>query len=512
MKLHNCKVTNFGSYKELEFDFSNVGLGLISGPTGSGKSTFQDIVSWILFGVTPKGGTVDEVRSWQSEEATEGCLDLDIKSLGSISVYRKRGKSNENDLYWTWHNDEVEHIKHRGKDLQDTQKLLNENLGVAEEVYNIATCYNEFSISGQFFRLNKAKRKEVFETIASLEFPKRLGENIKEYKHAIKALLLESEHKLRESQYKHDYNETQIQELHKLIDSYVETKQNKIASLQSKLVIIANNEQVLADYKIIRQRKKVLSSQKFECDKCGQGLKNSELIELMKQESQIIKEITATDKLEANNQAINTKLGELHVETNPYMSQLSAKVKLCPELKNTVEKLTKYVDQLKVDSSSLEQLYRLNIKLRAELLRKAVKSIQNETNRYLETYFDSEIKVTFSVTDNDNIDIVIQKNGHECSYTQLSKGQRGLLKLCFSVSVMKIVANRIGQHFNTLLFDESLDGLDTELKIKAFALFQELSKSHQSILVIDHCNELKEMFDKRYEVELINDHSVIHEQ
>lgn len=510
MKLHKCKVTNFGSYKELEFDFPSVGLGLISGPTGSGKSTFQDIVSWILFGVTPKGGTVDEVRSWQSDEPTKGHLILETWSGETISVCRIRGKPNENDLFFT--NENKLCASSRGKDLQDTQKLLNEKLGVTEEVYNIATCYNEFSLIGGFFRLNKAKRKEVFETIASLEFPKKLGEKAQVKKAEVKKELQVLESKLKESEYKYNYNQSQIQEITELRDGYHRFKVINLAKLEAKLSSIPDRDKVDLDYRNIRHQKKLLQMQKSECDKCGQSIKNSELIELMKRESEILKRMSSIDMIEANNEAIHRKLDELKFETNPYESQLNNKVKLILPFKQDVEDLSKEVNQFKTELLSLEQLSDLTVKLRAELLRKSVSTIQNETNRYLETYFDSEIKVTFSVTNNDNIDIVIQKNEYECSYTQLSKGQRGLLKLCFSISVMEVVANRVGQHFSTLLFDESLDGLDTELKIKAFALFQELSKSHESILVIDHCNELKEMFDKRYEVELVNDHSVIHEQ
>jgi ABC-type lipoprotein export system ATPase subunit len=97
-------VTNFGSYKHLEFDFNSNGLTLISGPTGSGKSTLCDIVPWILFGRTSKGGAVDEVRSWDAEEATTGTL-----MLHGISITRSR---KPNDLTIDGR---------RGKDLNDTQ-------------------------------------------------------------------------------------------------------------------------------------------------------------------------------------------------------------------------------------------------------------------------------------------------------------------------------------------------------------------------------------------------------
>jgi len=157
----------------------------------------------------------------------------------------------------------------------------------------------------------------------------------------------------------------------------------------------------------------------------------------------------------------------------------------------------------------LDQLYDLSFKLRGELLRQSIKHVEVNTNRLLETYFDSALRVSFELSKLDDLNVTIAKNGNECSYRQLSKGQRGLLKLCFSISIMEIAANKAGLKFETLFFDEALDGLDTELKLKAYNLFAELEKSHSSVLVIDHNSELQSLFTKQYHVKLVNEESEI---
>jgi DNA repair exonuclease SbcCD ATPase subunit len=73
MRILSCQAQNFGSYKELNLDLADIGLSLVYGRTGSGKSTLPDVVAWTLFGTTAKDGAADDVRSWQAgSEAYRG--------------------------------------------------------------------------------------------------------------------------------------------------------------------------------------------------------------------------------------------------------------------------------------------------------------------------------------------------------------------------------------------------------------------------------------------------------
>lgn len=167
MKVLSCSLQNFASYESLEFNFNDQGLCLIEGPTGSGKSTLCDAIPWVLFGRTAKGGTVNEVLSWPGDKLTSAELLL---STGE-TIYRSRGpKAGDNDcLILSLKGDPI-----RGKDLQDTQKLINNLLGFDYDLYLSAVYFHEFSQTAQFFTTTAKNRRAICEQIVDLSLAKRL--------------------------------------------------------------------------------------------------------------------------------------------------------------------------------------------------------------------------------------------------------------------------------------------------------------------------------------------------
>src|SRR5258706_10723800 len=93
--------------------------------------------------------------------------------------------------------------------------------------------------------------------------------------------------------------------------------------------------------------------------------------------------------------------------------------------------------------------------------------------------------------------------------TQLSKGQRQLLKLCFSVSVMQAVSNQHGISFKQLFFDESLDGLDENFKLKACTMLENLALDDTGVYLVEHSMSVKAMINNKYKVGLVNGSSQI---
>jgi DNA repair exonuclease SbcCD ATPase subunit len=534
MIIKDMHLENFGSYTKLDYDFHSKGLSLVYGPTGAGKSTLLDGPMWVLFGITAKDGAADDVRAWISDESTTGELTLEINQ-SILHITRIRGT--KNDLYWS-ENERWDVI--RGKDATETQKMLNERLGLTAYLYTLGAYYNEFSPTGQFFTDKAADRRTMFDSLADLSFPTTLSANIVINKKELKTNLNGVEHQLSKEKGKLEYIKNSIidtklqaskwEDEHQILmknikwkETFFETERQKdLQILEHKFVTwdIAREDEV----KKLRERH-VVNAAAVElsktCPQCKfiREVDYMDLIGLQDKCDDTIDNILAIKNpiardIEVVKSKVNPYTEQVEIlvaQENPFKGQVNKNTEDFSSIEANIIYHTGIVEAFKHKLSSLVQLQGLVDFLRGELIKSNIKNIESETNRYLETYFDAEFRVIFSVVEPDKLDIIIYKSGHECSYKQLSKGQRSLLKLCFSLSVMKATSNKVGVHFDFIGMDEALDGMDEEMKLKTFRLFSELSKHHSTVIVIDHDKGLQNLFDRKFEVSMNADISSIEE-
>lgn len=563
MRILNGKFVNFGSYDHLDFDFSSLGLALVFGKTGSGKSTIPDMVSWTLYGQTAKDGNVDEVRSWTNlNEPTIGSISIDT-GTGKIVVVRTRGRATENDLYWA--EGHIDNTAIRGKDLNDTQRLLAGRLGIDSDLYFLGTYFHEFSSTGLFFTAKAKDRRAVFEKIANLELASRLGSVAADTRASSRKsldILLANSNRLqgrRESIHKgyedsirrrnefNDATNERIREYELKSSSFEKIKDEKIEALNLKIHLWEEKlENQILNKKLEARslEKRTVPREQLEqeirtlkeeppCKTCGQSIAADTINKRVEQQviNQLLLQKLDFAKLLLRNLEEEENPWYAHIEPtineeNTYALHIEEEKKKINPFKAQVEKLEKElsgitgelallqseIDTLEAKISNLTRLYDLSFELRGELVKQSVQNVQNSTNRYLEKYFDSEIRVGFALEGSDDLTVSIQKSGYDCSYKQLSRGQRALLRMTFVVSIMKAAANNAAVHFDNLFFDEILDGMDGDLKIKAFAMLEELSTEHESILVIDHDQGFQNLFSKQFHVTMESDNSHIEEQ
>lgn len=561
MKVLKGSFQNFGSYKSLEFDFSNLGLALVFGKTGSGKSTVPDMVAWTLTGQTAKNGSVDDVISWTSDNApTVGVLHVETNDGTEIVVVRKRGSIK--DLFWC--EEAVTEPPNRGKDLNDTQKLLEQRLGFNSEIYLTAAYFHEFSSTGLFFTASAKDRRAIFEKIANTELADKLNVksrdskkiqagalgNLTREKDRAEARLKSITKSLQDSEERSLEEDSRRQDLLREYETrsscFEKTKKEKIEALNLKSQSWENEQSKKIDQAIQKIEKldsQIVDPKDLEktvkelkkssrCRECGQPKELEAL-------NEAIQKSRDNDNLISKRSVLEAALKDLADNQNPYLISLeSAKAEInnyserAEEEKKKVNPFKAQVERLKKESldalyeldklaeeekalklkiSNLELLVSVSFELRGRLLEQAVQNAQNLTNRYLEKFFDSEIKVQFELSDADDLEVKIQKSGYACNYRQLSRGQRSLLRLCFVVTVMQAAANKSGTHFDNLYLDEVLDGMDADLKLKAYPLLEELSLNHNSVMVIDHDQGFQNMFSNKFEVTMEADSSRIEE-
>jgi DNA repair exonuclease SbcCD ATPase subunit len=518
VRVIKAEVKNFSSYGDLSFNFSNQGLTLIQGATGSGKSTLCDIVPWVLFGITAKGGKVDEVVSWGSKEQTFGSVVLSLNGEFFI-VTRAR---NPNDLFFGY----GENALLRGKDLNDTQKLINAKLGIDADLYLSGAYFHEFSRTAAFFTATAKARREICEQIVDLALPERL-----------KLSLSAKEKELKQKEVTLASSLDQAAAALRVLTSsctrvigqqtaWQAQRGLRIEGLQSKARNFDKELQAELDQlrkyaeEFEAEREKDIAAMQAEmenpkCGSCGEPLKDpSKKRKILREHisarfSDTNRYLAQFERAQQRTNHYTQQVEEAITEENPYDAEVD-------ELREEVQKTkleAKAFDKLKTQVAGEKQEVQILLDViqdfRGALITRTIQELQNTTNEYLAKYFDAEIRVELSIADADKIETLIHKDGNECVYTQLSKGQRQLLKLSFGLAVMQAVKNHHGVTFNAVFLDEALDGLDDRFKVKAYSLLEALSTSYESVFCVEHSTELKALFSNQIEVELVNGKSVL---
>ncbi len=495
MKVIYCSLKNFASYESLEFNFNDQGLCLIEGPTGSGKSTLCDAIPWGLFGRTAKGGTVSEVLSWPGNKVTSADITLDTGE----TIHRSRGpKPGDNDLMIiTEDGDTI-----RGKDLNDTQKLINNLLGFDAELYLSGAYFHEFSQTAQFFATTSKNRRTICEQIVDLSLAKKLQVSISEN---LKVLKKELDNKQKQVDTLIS-NLTLLERLQAAeatkVKDWGKAQELKLIKLQNQAVHFDNMKWATIE----RLQEECAAELKQNiCKSCGSiKVKSTNHISLHK----IKYEALIEDEKSKENPYLEY-IRSLENEINPHLGSSKDYTNEIEQKSTEYKSLATGLEQSEIKYLDLTLLTDVIGDFRGAVVKNTIIQLENQTNEYLNNHFDAEIRVTFDIKDADKLEVSITKDGNECSYTQLSKGQRQLLKLCFGVSVMKSISNHHGVNFSQIFFDESLDGMDDTIKLKAFSLFQTLELEYNSIFVVEHSSEIKAAFNNKISVSLINGISVI---
>lgn len=486
MKLIKVQVTNFASYKNLEFTFTDNGLTLVSGPTGSGKSTLLDVVPWLLYGKTSKGGSVDEIRSWNSDETTYGSLTFDTHT-----IVRTR---KPNDLTIDGR---------RGKDLADTQRRINEILGMDYELYLASAYMHEFSQTAQFFTTSPKNRRALSEQLVDLKLAKTLAVAAKDEEKFLNTAYESIQKQLNQDKIQLDTLNTVSADADAKAKDWDLDRNARIEHIIKYL----NDLEITTKAKlpILKAEAARLNNLIKPCPTCGSGHKSATI---EKQLQPVLNQIgRLTLQLELEQARTPKDIENLRNSTNPHKSTFDS-VKLS-SLAYKVEELDVQSCLIEEEIIKLSQLQDLIPQFRNILITDTISFLETKTNTLISEHFDGEMSISLKVETDDKLEVEIKKNGNDCAYTQLSKGQRQILKLCFCTAVMTCVQNHNGLSIDTLFYDEAMDGMDDETKAKAFTLLEKVATNYSNVFVVEHNENLKTLFHCSIIVSLQENHSII---
>lgn len=537
MRIIKVSAINFGSYENIDLDYSEYeGVCLFSGATGSGKSTLCDLVPWVLYGYTAKNGAVDEVINWYSENQTEGTVTVRINPNCQIEISRKR---RPNDLFYklgnstpdtgdldSGTNGTLDPI--RGKDLNDTQKQINKLLGIDIDTYLLGAYFNEFSPIATFFTTTAKTRRSICNQLIDSTLLKKLTSSLPKAKSKSKKqlddmivaidklnmeqnLLTNEQNVLESNSTKWErVQKLKIKQLAEMHSDFENAKELKLQTLELEFnALDPNVEAIRGAISLLKQE---MIKSPATCSECGgpkqhgrlEDLNNLKQLEIEALHDQKRKENLATQLLDIKSQK-NTYSEQIKTakgEDNPYRHLLDANRTRTSGVRERMGRAVEDSKRHRVRFLALESLSEITSSLRGRLLISTVEFLETNTNDLIDTYFDGLFKIHLSI-DEDEIDISITKDNQNCVYTQLSKGQRQIIKFCFALSTMEAVSRQHGVDFSSIFLDEAMDGMDVELKLKAIKLIKSMSSKHSSVFVIDHATEIKSFVDREIEVLLV---------
>ena len=376
--------------------------------------------------------------------------------------------------------------------------------------------YQEFSQTAGFFTANAKGRRQLTEQLADLSLAKQLSERVLEEKREA----VKTQHELEKSIESQKaslsaYDTALILEDARRSEAkaaYAERKSAKIKDLLNKFSAL--QDQICDDRGYIDAitgfQDSLEEAMKARCPTCGGPIHSSDVDSL--------KEAIRDQRQEQrNNKNLIEQLNRLEQEIIDLSAEIPpADPSNLAELQDKAATARKLLSLHSANLTSTRKAYAdldalsdVVSAFRTRLVTGTIAKLEVETNRFLSNHFDAEIKVVFSAADADKIEVGILKDGNACSFPQLSKGQRQLLKFSFGMAVVKVVRdmNAIGD--GPLWIDEAFDGLSEEFKVKAFHLLSAMNKDYSTIYVVEHSQELKSLFFNQYKISLVDGRSTL---
>lgn len=210
------------------------------------------------------------------------------------------------------------------------------------------------------------------------------------------------------------------------------------------------------------------------------------------------------DKIDLHKKEINPfpeRILQAVQEENPYNTKA---IDIFKELEKSKEQLKERdLDIIKVEHRlRLGEYWKsaLGVYIKSMLMDSFLEQLNIQANEYLETLFGGVLKIQLSsVTEGkkgvkEKIDQKIFNGNHECSYNNLSGGERSRVCLAVNLALSDITCNSLGTSFSLLMLDEVFNGLDSAGKEQTMKLLKELEPRFETILVIDHTEEFKSLF------------------
>ena len=422
MKPIRLELKEFGPYKDeiIEWDkIINEPIFLITGKTGSGKSTLFDAITYALYNKTTGGKDIASLRTKTASDKDKTQVNFDFELSGKryrierTLAYLKTGNKNLTSgkvVLMQYNDEELEVIATKE---QDVKEKVEELIGLDDKQF----CQIIILPQGKFKEFLLSKSSEKKETLRSLfntyfyqKFVDQLQEQAKKLdsnnKQKEKELITRFEQfdidgELTKFEFLKDENFKEINEIILSQENEIETEKKELAKLEKNLIKSKEN---FIELSKLNDKFLNLEDNKLKIDELNKKevyfnnlkVEVEKLTELQKSNDKITEYVNLLDK-----QLQLTKQGKsLLDEKERYKKDLAANTELETKLtsmKDKIESLRKETTDLKFFYNNIDELIvaksDINIftnKLEELNLKKeSIKEIEDSLKIEKENYFES---------------------------------------------------------------------------------------------------------------------------
>lgn len=563
IELQKISVQNFLSFgkKTTEFNFSK-GIDLVIGKNGYGKSSiFLDALTYVLYGSPFRKIKLASLIN----KINKGNLLVTLNFKINDNQYKIiRGiKPNIFEIY------KNEELIEPEAETKDYQSMLEEFiLKTPENIFRqIIVLGSNISSSKSFMDLSSKEKEDVFQKITDTKIFSLMGiiidTKIKKLKTQIQELKyrdnilelninslkssLESIEKQNEYyfQKRKSTKEDLISKIEQLeednkryLNSLIKLKEAKTkldlrtAELDTKNQEISDIQEVIdiLNKKISNIEISLASS--FVCEHCGGNnfLKKADDIDKL-DEFKDKHLVFSTNKisLQDERKELESKilsLKEILLQAKPIKSKIDYNKQQIDSLNFELDELEAYIPK-EMNNESLEKMEKELSEVKSELniilngkdnLDYINSSISSENikgtiisqelpflNKYINEYLEKFSLIGYNLVIDKNFkDRIISRN-EENEYNQMSNGQKSRINFSIMFALLKMLEQRNGISFNTLILDEVLDSsLDSLGRDELLSILYNDFSENKNVIIISHNAEVKErleLFSRIAEIE-----------
>lgn len=228
--LKELRITNFRSWKNFYLkDIDTLGLTLIQGNNGSGKSSIKMAIEYLLTDSTSDNIPVSEFTFNKEGDCELYCLLYNDDDKIEITKYRDH-KKHGNSTILSVNGDSESHTE---SDRRETQKNINKLLNINSDILGISTIFSKNSPS--FPEAKESERKKIIYDAKDLH-------KYTAYSNLAKEKVNETDNEIKNKELKYKYIEdsiaeykNNIEDLKRKVKGFKESKKEAVELIKDKI-------------------------------------------------------------------------------------------------------------------------------------------------------------------------------------------------------------------------------------------------------------------------------------